>query len=128
MQGSFLMTPDQGEALLRECEASVMDSAGDRQSAVVETWNCSTVDALLRLAAEKKEGIGILNFASAKNPGGGFINGAMAQEESAPPDGRYGWGERNGGAPPGAGQTRSGHCPAAGPDGAWVASAFGMAS
>lgn len=82
MQGSFLMTPDQGEALLREWEASVMDSAGDRQSAVAETWNCSTVDALLRLAAEKKEGIGILNFASAKNPGGGFLNGAMAQEES----------------------------------------------
>ena len=45
-------------------------------------WNCSTVRAVLDLTGQGAEKVGVLNFASAKNPGGGFLNGAMAQEES----------------------------------------------
>lgn len=88
---SVLITPEQGTELVRNCQKP---SGGKQAEQTVA--NEATVKAILDLACAGTERVGVLNFASAKNPGGGFLNGAMAQEESlAASSGLYGTQLRN---------------------------------
>jgi len=49
---------------------------------VIEVTGESSLEAAARMIRERPGGIAVLNYASARNPGGGYLNGAQAQEEA----------------------------------------------
>jgi len=73
--GSLLYRPNQAEELLRELD----QPAG--APAEVRVYQATTLEATAALTRAGGR-VGCLNFASARNPGGGFLGGSQAQEES----------------------------------------------
>lgn len=77
-KGSRLLAPGEGLGVLERVRRRLKGPAAIRHY----VRNEATVGAILACPPEERSHLGVLNFASAKNPGGGFLGGAMAQEES----------------------------------------------
>jgi uncharacterized protein (TIGR02452 family) len=73
---TILYSPDKGDELLKKLSNEQL------YQTTYEVRNETTLHAAKRLQEEGFENVAALNFASAKNPGGGFLNGSVAQEES----------------------------------------------
>ncbi|MFF7340917.1 TIGR02452 family protein [Streptomyces sp. NPDC008163] len=55
---------------------------GRDRTPVIEVTGESSLQAAARLTRERPGEVAVLNYASARNPGGGYLNGAQAQEEA----------------------------------------------
>ena len=76
-QGTITYTPAMSDELLVQKIAQPLG-----QATQIEVNNLTTLQATRQLIREGYEQVLCLNFASAKNAGGGFLGGSQAQEES----------------------------------------------
>lgn len=77
-EGTALYSPDRFAEVFAK-----LDVPTDRFATAFQIENSTTLSAARRLVdADRSLDPLCLNFASAKNPGGGFLNGSQAQEES----------------------------------------------
>lgn len=67
---------------LERLRQEVLTRSAERLATTFEVVNETTLAGIARMHSEGKGPVAALNFASAKNPGGGFLNGSQAQEES----------------------------------------------
>lgn len=77
LAGTRLYTPQELRDLIATRSMEMRDPCGEP-----EVTNETTLAAGRRWVSKNVGRVAALNFASAKNPGGGFLGGSMAQEES----------------------------------------------
>jgi uncharacterized protein (TIGR02452 family) len=78
LDSTRLFAPEELERLRGE----VLAGPAEGFATTFEVANETTLAGIARLSAGGKGPVAALNFASAKNPGGGFLGGSQAQEES----------------------------------------------
>jgi uncharacterized protein (TIGR02452 family) len=67
---------------LQRLRQEVLAQPGAAVATTFEVANETTLAGIARVLSDGQGAVAALNFASAKNPGGGFLNGSQAQEES----------------------------------------------
>jgi uncharacterized protein (TIGR02452 family) len=78
LEATRFYSPEDLERILQD----VLSQPAEGAATNVEVVNETTLAGIARVLSDRRGPVAALNFASAKNPGGGFLNGSQAQEES----------------------------------------------